>query len=291
MSAKIIPPLNNSKTLAKFGEPGAPVVALLILGVGSSSPFHLRDMKNRSFVADWNSSLGGHVIRIPLSLWQQNKNALAHDIMKSNRNLYKIPLFEVPASVPAEGSPEAELEKLKAEIATLTEDNAKLRADNENLLQALAKGGESSDEGQGEKSDDPPEDTTSPDGADTQQEDTGDTGSGENTGGSGSDETTQEQDAPAIFSALAEAVKDGAKRIKEVAAALNTDEQVIKDAADDPASPVEVVSGGWVKKKSDFSATVAAAERLIGVLSGGKESPLSEVVTTQTTAEITTATE
>ncbi len=81
-----IPSLVETATLAKFYLPGGePSVVIKLMGVGNTAPFYLADKVSRTYVLRWDSREGGHIIRIPHSLWQAEDAKLAHDLMDQRR--------------------------------------------------------------------------------------------------------------------------------------------------------------------------------------------------------------
>lgn len=92
-----IPALSDSATLAKFQTSGDPVVIVKMTAVGNNQPYTHR-AGDKSFIFRWASELQGHILRVPLALWMQNKAKLAHELLdqrQSSRSL--VVLFEMPA--------------------------------------------------------------------------------------------------------------------------------------------------------------------------------------------------
>ncbi len=80
-----LPTRVDSSILAKLAQPGDPFVILIISGIGSTAPFEFRDKKQRYFILRWDTKHNGHVVRIPLPLWQRNNHEIALDIMDQPR--------------------------------------------------------------------------------------------------------------------------------------------------------------------------------------------------------------
>ena len=107
----------NQEILNRFAKPGEAMVILKVCHVGDISPFDLLDENGTSFIFRWDNKLGGHALRIPLSLWMDNNAALAHCLLDHRALPFPlVPLFEVPAPVPASAPFEFESEEEKPSV-------------------------------------------------------------------------------------------------------------------------------------------------------------------------------
>jgi|GEM_PF-4119778 len=75
----------DSALLAKFRRADDPLVVVKLVGVGNNAPYDFHDKGTRSYVFRFESALEGHILRVPLHLWQAGKGRLAHDLMEQRR--------------------------------------------------------------------------------------------------------------------------------------------------------------------------------------------------------------
>ena len=66
-------------------KPTPPAPTRLPARVGNSAPYDFHDKGTRSFIFRHESQHEGHILRVPLHLWQENKARLAHDLMDQRR--------------------------------------------------------------------------------------------------------------------------------------------------------------------------------------------------------------
>ncbi len=80
-SKSIMLPQNiDSSMLTKHFQPGETAVVVKLTSVGATGPFAFRDKASRCWTFRWETPLGGHIMRVPLSIWQQDNHKSAHDI-------------------------------------------------------------------------------------------------------------------------------------------------------------------------------------------------------------------
>ncbi len=92
-----LPARVDSAVLAKFRLPGEPLIIVKLVGVGNNAPYDFHDKGTRSFIFRFESALEGHVLRVPLHLWQENDARLAHDLLDQRRFPHAIIVFlELP---------------------------------------------------------------------------------------------------------------------------------------------------------------------------------------------------
>lgn len=91
-----IPNLSDSAKLANWSKPGEPTVILKMTSIGNNQPFTYR-AGDKTFMFRWSSPDAGHVLRVPLNLWMQDKAKLAHEMLAQKRIGHSIVvLFEMP---------------------------------------------------------------------------------------------------------------------------------------------------------------------------------------------------
>lgn len=103
-----LPARLDSATLAKYIQDGEPVIVAKFLGVGNTSPYDYRAKDNRAYVFRYDPKLEGHVLRIPLRIWQGDgkkrpTDNLAHAMMDERRMPHPMVItVEMPKVVPME---------------------------------------------------------------------------------------------------------------------------------------------------------------------------------------------
>lgn len=217
-----IPQTCNSERLQKLGQPGEPCIILKVQNVGSTGEHEILDKEGRSYRLRWSTPHGGHVIRVPFSLWSQNKHRLAHDIMEAQPPQFPlVVLIEdsqqqvAPGASVAHSDATASSTLAPATIQQMADEQA-TREKAEQVLETLT-------------SEQPPAEETV------------------NT------ETTGPQplmygEMP-LHQAAADLVAAKAVRIKDLAQLLEVSEDDIKTALADPESKAELASAGWVRLK------------------------------------------
>lgn len=94
-----LPTRFDSATFAKHAIPGEPIVIVKAMGVGSTSPFEFSDRNGRQAIFRFEMKYDGHVLRVPASIWNANKGAMANDLMDQRRlPLPLVTLIELPAA-------------------------------------------------------------------------------------------------------------------------------------------------------------------------------------------------
>jgi hypothetical protein len=75
----------DSSMLAKFRRADEPLVVVKLVGVGNNAPYDFHDKGTRSYIFRFESQLEGHILRVPLHLWQAGRGRLAHELMEQRR--------------------------------------------------------------------------------------------------------------------------------------------------------------------------------------------------------------
>lgn len=211
----------DSAMLAKFLQAGEPVVVLKLVGVGNSAPYDFRDKGTRSYIFRFDSNAEGHLLRVPLHLWQENKARLAHDIMDQRHMTHAlIVTLETPPASAATPIPQ---NTISAEPKMGATDTS---TDTRNVVGPGA------------------EPTVAPTFAKASE---GRTASVETV-------TVEAKEPPLVGGrALHEAaydLVDPPKRLKALAALLGVAEAPLRAAIGHSGSRIELATAGWVRRKA-----------------------------------------
>lgn len=244
-SPTTLPARVDSSILARYLTAGEPVVIVKLVSVGNTAPYDFRDAKgSRSYVFRWDLKAGGHVLRVPLSLWQANKAQIAHDIMDQRRLPNAIVVtVELPETMKlAEALPPAAstgseekfiLDCINATLASYAGTKTTLESLQECLdrIANAVRGTVSTKKG---------------------ATDTANEGDVQNV--VGLSQASQPTVAPASITddKLAELAFDNVeqpKRIKALAAILGVEEEALRAVIKSPNSKVELAQAGWVRRK------------------------------------------
>jgi len=247
----------DSATLAKYIQDGEPVIVAKFLGVGNTSPYDYRAKDNRAYVFRYDSKLEGHVLRIPLRIWQGDgkkrpTDNLAHAMMDERRmphpmvvtvdmpkEIVKAPLGASQLSSQGESDSSdphkvASAGSTPAPASTLIESPPEMGAADTIPAQNVVG-----------LSDEP---TAAPAVEWKQPE-------GDVVYKVAVDEPTAEQAAEsAALYDLAFDLVESPKRIKALAALLGVEESTLRNAIDSPGSQVELAAAGWVRRKESPTA-------------------------------------
>jgi hypothetical protein len=103
-----LPARVDSALLARHRRDAEPLVLLKLVGVGNTAPYDFHDKGTRSYIFRFESAQEGHILRVPLHLWQAEGARLAHDIMDQRRQPHALIVFldmAAPATAPAAEPP------------------------------------------------------------------------------------------------------------------------------------------------------------------------------------------
>ncbi|WP_395752547.1 hypothetical protein [Prosthecobacter sp.] len=216
----------DSSTLAKFLQDGEPVVLVKLIGVGNTAPYDFRDKGTRSYIFRFDSALEGHVLRIPLHLWQENRARLAHDIMDQRHMAHSMVVTLEQRTPPEDAPPWIPHSTISAQMgATDTSTDTRI---------VVGPGAE------------PTVAPTSPHGGKTEAEQSltiVDSGSPE----------LQTADGRPLYEAAYD-LAEPPKRLKALAALLDVAEASLRAAIDHPRSRIQLAMAGWVRRKAGDSA-------------------------------------
>lgn len=234
------------------------MVIVKLLGVGNSGPYDYRGRETRVYVFRWDTSLGGHILRVPLGIWQANKGAIAHDVMDQRRMAHSmIVTLEMP-----------DVDKLAAALppaasATLTSPEMGATAQSQVALNVV---------GQGEAAATvaPASETLTDEQIETSIEQFIEDHEQELAVGVESKATLdlsiesqlpdkvtfphytldgERVNHPAPLYSRAWDLLEKPMRLKPLAALLETDEETLKTSIQDALSTVELGHAGWVKRR------------------------------------------
>lgn len=81
-----IPARADTAVLLKHRVGNEPLVILNIPDVGNTGSFDLRGRDGKTLVLKWDSKRNGHIVKIPVTLWQQSGNAMAKNVLDQRRS-------------------------------------------------------------------------------------------------------------------------------------------------------------------------------------------------------------
>jgi hypothetical protein len=230
--------------LAKFRLAGEPLIIVKLVGVGNSAPYDFHDKGTRSFIFRFESALEGHVLRVPLHLWQENDARLAHDLLDQRRFPHAIIVFlELPAVAqpPQQTTPQMGATDTRTETRIVvgpgTEPTVAPTFPLSTTPDTAADKSNTQDEGRAACPQAPavvaPDSQTSPAVLTAQRE--------------GTAMGPQTADRPLHAAAYDQVAAP--KRLKALAALLSVPEPALRAAITHPNSQIEVATAGWVRRK------------------------------------------
>ena len=260
-----LPARVDSSVLAKFRLAGEPLIIVKLVGVGNSAPYDFHDKGTRSFIFRFESALEGHVLRVPLHLWQENDARLAHDLLDQRRFPHAIIVF---LELPPAAQPPQPISPLMGATDTRTETRIVVGPGTEPTVaptlslpstpDTTADTPNTQDEGREAcpqaSAAEAPDSQTSPTEQTAQREASAACPQCE--GSSVSPQTaTASEAAPPAHTAdrplheAAYAQVAAPKRLKALAALLSVPESALRAAIPHPASQIELATAGWVRRK------------------------------------------
>ncbi len=224
----------DSALLGKFRRAEEPQVVVKLVGVGNTAPYDFHDKGTRSYIFRFESQMEGHILRVPLHLWQAGKGRMAHELMEQRRMPHAmVVLLEPPPLTPQMIS----LEKGATDTST---DTRNVVGPGAEPTVAPASGSACGALTVAERS------LTVVDGGLTQTRSSG-----------------AQAEAPPLIGgrALHGAAYDlveAPKRIKALAALLGVTEEVLRTGIGQAESRIELAHAGWVKRKATGRELTAA---------------------------------
>lgn len=204
----------DSAVLAKHRRAGEPMVIVKLVGVGNTAPYDFRDKGTRSYIFRFDSQMEGHLIRIPLHLWQEDRARMAHDIMDQRHMAHAMIVMLEQPPAPAAAAPAIPQSTIPEKGATDTSTDAR------NVV------------GQGA------EPTVAPA-----------SGPAAAAAATPPAEAPRLPDGRSVHEA-AHALAEPPKRLKALAALLGVPEAQLRTAISHPDSQVVLASAGWVRRKA-----------------------------------------
>lgn len=250
-TASLLPGRVDSAMLAKYLQAGEPVVVLKLVGVGNSAPYDFRDKGTRSYIFRFDANAEGHLLRIPLHLWQENRARLAHDIMDQRHLAHAmIVTLETPpaAATTAAAAASSSIPQTTIPAEMGATDTS---TDTRNVVGPGAEPtvAPTSAHQATEGTPSPAKDTevTPPSAKDADDNAEGSTASVDSA-------TVQAEEPPLLGGRpLHEAAYDlvePPKRLKALAALLGVAEPTLRAALAHPGSRIELATAGWVRRKA-----------------------------------------
>jgi len=108
----------DSSMLVKFRRADEPLIVLKLVGVGNSAPYDFHDKGTRSYIFRFESQMEGHILRVPLHLWQAGKGRLAHELMEQRRLPHAMVVLLEPPSSPKPKMPLSDTEMGATDTST-----------------------------------------------------------------------------------------------------------------------------------------------------------------------------
>lgn len=282
-----LPQRFDSPTLAKYAIPGEPTVIVRAVGVGSTAPFEYSDRNGRQAIFRYEREYDAHVLKVPASVWNHNKGFMAHELMDQRRLPHPLVVtVEVPAAGAANVEAIKPWIEALGLLSTLAPGMVINVDDPVGMAKTIIETVSKSQDGQEAKSSGPypesasaslaPATTSAPSVADAlgiepmkadespemdapgNSKEASDVVVGQvseqpgasatfSTDGSGTDMPTG--NAPAPLYSRAWDMLESPMRLKELAAALETEPETLKASIQEPLSAVELGHAGWVKRR------------------------------------------
>lgn len=218
----IIPPRVNSVLLMKHLQQGEPVIVVKIADLGMTSDFDMQ-VGNRSYLFRWDHRKGGHILRVPHSIWHQNKEQMANEIMYQRKLRYPVivtvDLPEGATISKAQGGEAASRQShnLENEGSNPSPETIPVPPSNEGFVEDVPT--------------DQPQETAAP--CSQPAQDSGVIMYGE---------------IP-LHQAVAALLDSGSTKLKAAAHHLDVSEDSIRAALKEPASTIRVGNAGWILPK------------------------------------------
>jgi len=117
-----VPARVNSALLAKFLQPGEPVIIVKLCDLGMTQDYELQT-SGRTFLFRWDYKRTGHILRVPHSVWHAQEEEVAHQVMQ-HRRLRAPMVVTVEMGTGADGPPTAYKNHLPSASETATASSA-----------------------------------------------------------------------------------------------------------------------------------------------------------------------
>ena len=224
----------DSALLAKHRRADEPLVVVKLVGVGSTAPYDFHDKGTRSYIFRFESAQEGHILRVPLHLWQAGKGRLAHDLMEQRRLPHAM---VVTLDTPTEAKPAPSTNLTEMGATDTSTDTRNVVGPGAEPTVAPASGSACGAKTVAEQS------LTVVDGGLQEVSQT--------TANDGKQSpTTANSAASTLLHEAAYALVDPPKRLKALAALLGVAEGALREAIGQADSRLELANAGWVRRKA-----------------------------------------
>ena len=224
----------DSALLAKHRRADEPLVVVKLVGVGNTAPYDFHDKGTRSYIFRFESAQEGHILRVPLHLWQAGKGRLAHDLMEQRRLPHAM-VVTLDAPTEAKPAPSTNLTEMGA--TDTSTDTRNVVGPGAEPTVAPASGSACGAKTVAEQS------LTVVDGGLQEVSQT--------TANDGKQSpTTANSAASTLLHEAAYALVDPPKRLKALAALLGVAEGALREAIGQADSRLELANAGWVRRKA-----------------------------------------
>ncbi|MFC5457289.1 hypothetical protein [Prosthecobacter fluviatilis] len=249
-----LPARVDSALLCRHRRADEPLVVVKLVGVGNAAPYDFHDKGTRSYIFRHESQQEGHILRVPLHLWQAGGGRLAHELMDQRRLPHAIVVLLEPAP-PATAAAQTPPRQTGA-TDTSTHTRNVVGPGAEPTVAPTPGGtcgapGESAPPAAGAATQQP---GTQPREAGAACPQAADVKAPEAVSSTASVAATSVQALPPSLivgtplHAAAYALAEPPKRLKALAALLGVAEQALRQALTHADSRVELAGGGWVRR-------------------------------------------
>ena len=215
-----IPSRVNSEVLRKYAASDEPFYVIKMSHVGDASPYEHQDDHGRVYIFKWEVKEGGHILRVPQSVWEARGSQFAHQLMEQRKQ--QNPLVFVRAEFQSQGGEMVTRLVHTQETAGSSPVPATkviTDADIATIVAATSPG------------------SLAPSSLVVEEDEP-------------VAPAEESEEGPFLHDGIAVLVKDKAYRVPELATSLDATEDDVRAAIAYEGSGLHIASGGWVKIKS-----------------------------------------
>lgn len=224
----------DSALLAKHRRADEPLIVLKLVGVGNTAPYDFHDKGTRSYIFRFESAQEGHILRVPLHLWQAGKGRLAHDLMEQRRLPHAM-VVTLDAPTEAKPTPPTNLTEMGATDTSTDTRNVVGPGAEPTVAPAFAQATDGRPASEEKK-------TVAEGGLTEVSQTTANDGQ--------QSPTTANSAASTLLHEAAYALVEPPKRLKALAALLGVAEGALREAIGHADSRLELANAGWVRRKA-----------------------------------------